>query len=113
MYFRFILIFCFGVLVNHAFAQLSKGGFPLQVSTLKSSKKQIVRMPPLKQSVIDAAIAQNSSEEFKLKPFKFAHVFEVDLNASNSGQWYATSAKTNVWKLSIESANAKSINLIF
>lgn len=70
-------------------------------------------MPTLKQRFIDEANQQNSITDSKLKPFKFAHAFEVDLNPSNAGQWYSTDANYNVWKLTIESDDAKSLNLIF
>ncbi len=98
---------------NISFGQLSEGGFPLQVVSLKSTGPQIVQMPNLKQSVIDEAVNENNLNKDLLKPFKFAHAFEVSLNAGNAGNWYSTNAKYNVWKLKIQSANAKSLNLIF
>lgn len=113
MRYTIIIFFCLLFISSLSFGQLSSGGFPMQVNVLKSSEKQIVQMPILKQSVIDEAMDRNTSTDNVLKSFKFAHVFEVDLNPANSGQWYSTNANYNVWKLTIESGNAKSLNLIF
>ncbi len=113
MRYSLIIIFSLLLISECSMGQLSSGGFPLQVNALKSSGKARVIMPVLKQSVIDAALERNSSPENLLKPYTFAHTFEVGFNASNSGQWYSTHAKYHVWKLTIESQNAKSLNLIF
>lgn len=109
----YIFLICILVIPNVLFGQLSQGGFPLQVVTLKSSETQIVKMSILHQSVIDEALNKNSINEGLLKPFRFAHAFEVSLNAGNSGKWYSTNTNYNVWQLKIKSANAKSLNLIF
>lgn len=107
------LFFCLLLISNLSFGQLSEGGFPLQVVILKSSEDKTEYMPELRQSIIDEAIDENYSNQYGLKSFTFAHTFEVNFNAANSGQWYSTNAKYNVWKLEIESADAKSLNLIF
>ncbi len=113
MRFSIYLLFNLILLSKISFGQISHGGFPLQVIALKSSKNIKVILPVLEQSEIDAAIEKNNSTDNLLKPFKFAHAFEVALNAGNSGQWYTTDAGYNVWKLSIYSEDAKSLNLIF
>ncbi len=113
MRYTITIFLCLLFISTLSFGQLSSGGFPLQVNALKSAEKQFVRMPILKQSVIDEAMNRNASTDNMLKAFKFAHAFEVDLNPTNSGQWYSTNANYNVWKLTIESKNAKSLNLIF
>jgi len=113
MHIKYYFVFILVLLANLSFGQLSEGGFPLQVITLKSSKTDVMKLPTLKQSVIDSLINKNTSAETDLKPFTFAHAFDVDYNASNSGQWYSTNAGYNVWKLTIQSENAKSLNIIF
>lgn len=52
------------------------------------------------------------SDSLNLKPFKFAHPFNVSLTPENSGQWYTTEI-VNVWQLRIKSTGAFSLNLIF
>lgn len=113
MRFKYLLLFCLILLTGSSFAQLSDGGFPLQVVNLKSANDKAVELPRLKSSVIEKIKKQNEWEEEGLKPLQFAHAFEVNLNPSNSGQWYETSNGYNVWKLTIRSENALSLNLIF
>ncbi|WP_319590563.1 T9SS type A sorting domain-containing protein [uncultured Draconibacterium sp.] len=98
---------------NSVSAQLSEGGFPLQVVTLKSAEKSVVILPTLKQSVIDETIARNNAPANKLKALTFAHTFNVDFSPANSGVWYSTNAGFNVWQITIESKKAYSLNLIF
>ncbi|WP_303918299.1 T9SS type A sorting domain-containing protein [Draconibacterium sediminis] len=98
---------------NSVNAQLSEGGFPLQVVTLKSSDRAFVKMPVLKQSVIEAAMDANNASDAQLKSLTFAHAFNVDFSPSNSGVWYSTNAGYNVWRITISSENAYSLNLIF
>ena len=109
----FIILFGIFFIANDSYGQLSEGGFPLQVISLKSARSEIVKMPVLKQSVVDKEFNENITAEDDLKPFRFAHAFEVSLDAGNSGNWYATSAKYNVWRIKIQSLNARSLNLIF
>lgn len=109
----FIILFGIFFIANDSYGQLSEGGFPLQVISLKSARSEIVKMPVLKQSVVDEEFNENITAEDNLKPFRFAHAFEVSLDAGNSGNWYATSAKYNVWRIKIQSLNARSLNLIF
>ncbi|AHW62391.1 Por secretion system C-terminal sorting domain-containing protein [Draconibacterium orientale] len=98
---------------NSLSAQLSEGGFPLQVVTLKSTDRAFVNMPVLKQSVVKAAMDANKITDAQLKALTFAHAFNVDLRPSNSGVWYSTNAGFNVWRITIASDNAYSLNLIF
>nr|WP_319570788.1 T9SS type A sorting domain-containing protein [uncultured Draconibacterium sp.] len=107
-----VLVF-FILLCNSVSAQLSEGGFPLQVVTLKSTEKAFVKMPVLKQSVVEAAMVANKTSDAQLKALTFAHAFNVDFSPSNSGVWYSTNAGFNVWRLTIFSRNAYSLNLIF
>ncbi|WP_319480516.1 T9SS type A sorting domain-containing protein [uncultured Draconibacterium sp.] len=98
---------------NSVSAQLSEGGFPLQVVTLKSSDRAFVKMPVLKQSVVEKAMTANKISDTQLKALTFAHAFNVDFSPSNSGVWYSTNAGFNVWRITISSGNAYSLNLIF
>lgn len=92
--------------------QISKGGIPIQVNKLKSfsaSNSDLVIMP-----AVDNKQLQNQSsrsEENSLKPFVFAHTFDVSLTPKNSGDWYNTS-EVNVWQLRIRSTGAYSLNLV-
>ncbi len=55
----------------------------------------------------------NKTSDAQLKALTFAHAFNVGFSPSNSGVWYSTNAGFNVWRLTISSRNAYSLNLIF
>jgi len=92
--------------------QLSKGGTPIKVEKLKSASyiSDLVAMPSLDNTTLK--IQNSRIDQNQLKPFTFAHSFDVALNLNNSGVWYNTS-KVNVWQLHIRSTGAYSLNLIF
>jgi len=98
---------------HNTFAQVSAGGYPLQVISTKSAVVKEEVMPTIKQSVIDSLTDENFSNKGNLKSLRFAVPFSVQLNPDNSGTWYTTSAGFNVWKLTIKSQGAQSLNLIF
>lgn len=92
--------------------QLSKGGVPIQIEKLKSASyiSDLVVMPAIDNKQMK--MQSMKSDQNNLKPFTFAHSFNVSLNLNNSGVWYNTS-KVNVWQLRIRSVGAYSLNLIF
>ena len=92
--------------------QISKGGIPIQVNKLKSfsaSNSDLVIMPAVDNKQLQNQFSR--SEENSLKPFVFAHTFDVSLTPKNSGDWYNTS-EVNVWQLRIRSTGAYSLNLV-
>lgn len=105
--------FIFGTSVFSVMSQVSEGGFPLEINTLKSANRQAIQLPVVAQSVIEQAINQNNNTEAGLKPFKFAIPIEVNLNPEISGQWFTGNGGYNIWRLTLSSENAKSLNLIF
>jgi len=116
MFFNRIVWFIFaGVLLitEISQAQISQGGSPMKTGGLKSSRKLVVEMPPVNNLSILKNDAEINSSENQLKPFQFAYPFEVNLSAENSGEWLQGEDGFMVWKLTIRSAGAKSINLIF
>ena len=85
----------------------------MKTSVLKSSEKKLVEMPPI-QNFLSAEIdAEELGSGNMLKPFEFAYPFEVDLNPGNSGEWFQGENGFYIWKLTIRSKGAKSLNLIF
>jgi hypothetical protein len=109
-----LLIFCLGVLFpNIGQAQISQGGQPMRLSTLKSSRNKVVVMPPIKNFLSVENYTEIPVSGNLLKPFQFAHPFDVDLSPSNSGEWILANNGFYVWRLTIHSTEAKSLNLIF
>jgi hypothetical protein len=94
-------------------AQLSQGGAPLKPAVLKSASNSVVEMPPIPGFLtVDADLKMGEAEDL-LKPFEFAHAFDVDLSPGNSGEWFQADNGTYIWQLTIRSTGAKSLNLIF
>ena len=94
-------------------AQISEGGLPMKAGVLKSSRSRIVEMPSISNFLSVENDGDNQPSENKLKPFRFAHPFEVNLTPENSGEWLQGENGYYIWKITIRSAGAKSINLIF
>lgn len=92
--------------------QISQGGVPMQVLKQKSvfsGVEDLVVMPAVDGLKMRRADSRSGPD--MLKPFKFAHSFEVSLSPQNSGKWYNTS-EVNIWQLRIRSTGAFSLNLI-
>jgi hypothetical protein len=94
-------------------AQLSEGGVPLKIKQLKSSRGGIVEMPSFLSYFSNEL--QPIQDEKQLKPFKFAHGYEVNLTTENSGEWFSAAENEDivVWRLTIKSSGAYSLNLVF
>lgn len=104
----FYVFFLFPVVAK---GQISRGGVPVEIQKLKSasSNADLVVMPAVdnqKMRSINRQTGQNL-----LKPYRFAHPFEVSLSPENSGKWY-TDGEMKIWQLRIRSAGAFSLNLI-
>lgn len=93
------------------FGQISYGGFPIQIEKLKSlsPNEDLVVMPRVDN--VKMKNLYRSSNENRLKPFRFAEPFNVSLTPENSGKWYSDGSY-NIWQLRILSKGAYSLNLI-
>ncbi len=100
-------------LVFKGASQVSQGGEPLQIFELKSSVIKVIEMPAFDKSMEQAEAVKDDNGDGRLKPLRFAHPFEVSITPENSGEWYQAANGWEVWKVSIHSQGAKSLNLIF
>lgn len=91
--------------------QISQGGVPIQIIKQKSAiaNTDLVVMPTIDNQKMRNLNSQ--TDQNRLKPFRFAHPFQVSLSPKNSGKWY-TDGEVNVWQLRIRSTGAYSLNLI-
>ncbi|MDP2338740.1 MAG: trypsin-like peptidase domain-containing protein [Bacteroidota bacterium] len=94
--------------------QISQGGIPIQIQiqklkTSSSGTADLVVMPAIDNQKMRYMYSQTNQN--RLKPFRFAHSFEVSLTPQNSGKWYSD-GEVNVWQLRIRSSGAYSLNLI-
>lgn len=113
LYAFWLIIFGSFFFTNKGSAQVSQGGEPLAVFELKSAVTNSVEMPAFAKWMVAEEALNDDDNNGKLKPLKFAHPFEVSLHPENSGAWYQAENGWQVWKLSIRSGGAKSLNLIF
>lgn len=91
--------------------QISQGGVPIQIQKLKRIfiDDDVIVMPAVDNQQMRERY--NQPDELRIKPFRFAYSFDVELTTKNSGNWY-TVDNINVWQLKIRSKGAYSINLI-
>jgi len=93
--------------------QISIGGTPRTISEkslLKISELPFVTMPSFD---VAAMIKEDSIDQKKSKPFRFAKGFDVSLSINNSGKWEILDNGDKIWRLGIKSPGAYSINVIF
>lgn len=92
--------------------QISQGGVPIQIQKIKSASTHtdLVVMPAIDNQKMRNMYSRTNQN--MLKPFRFAHPFQVSFTPENSGKWYSD-GEVNVWQLRIRSSGAYSLNLIF
>ncbi len=105
-----VIALCFP---HFAQSQVSERGVPIQVVKTKSSSlaaPDLVVMPRVDNFQLREQYSRGN--ESSLKPFVFAHTFDVSLSLKNAGDWYNTS-EVNVWQLRVKSEGAYSLNFVF
>tara|TARA_B100000945_G_C20424198_1_gene619502 strand:- start:2399 stop:4807 length:2409 start_codon:yes stop_codon:yes gene_type:complete len=109
MHYIYFLFSILTVSLNLVYSQVSISATPksfnLKFSTLIPQKN----MPEID---LDQLILEDEIEMAKDVPYRFGTPFEVEYNLNNSGVWEETN-QGRVWRLSIFSENAYSINLIY
>lgn len=114
LYRYLILVVTLGFLIpGFCNAQISQGGTPLKTAALKSSGTKVVEMPPIQNFLTLEMNSEQQESKSMLKPFQFAYPFDVNLSPDNSGEWFRGENDFYIWKLTIRSKGAKSLNLIF
>ena len=106
-----ILIFTF--VTTSSTAQLIDIGVPKSWSEKVPAKshKQIVQMPGFDRAKVLAEDAANDPD--KTKPWRFGYNYTVDLDLNNSGEWTELPNGDRIWRLTVRSSGAISINVIF
>ncbi len=97
------------VLPDQSVAQLSNGGQPKSFSASVRSQVQVVQMPGVDVEALKAEDARQSKDV----PFRFGAPFDVDYSLTNSGTWDNLPDGGRLWRLSIYSPGAYSINLLY
>lgn len=95
------------------FGQLSEGGYPHPLPPLKNASVTTIAMPFVSNESLRWKYEQDRFESVKLKPFTFAHPFDVNISPLTQGTWYRTDDGWWVWRVTIRSEGALSLNLLF
>jgi len=106
-------IFFLIVLTNPVSSQISQGGRPLDVPALKSRGIPVVAMPKVNNKLLQQKALMAGEQDLKLKPFQFAHGFEVNISPETHGNWTYNMNGFDIWQVKIVSSGALSLNLIF
>ncbi|PTN06770.1 T9SS type A sorting domain-containing protein [Mangrovibacterium marinum] len=94
-----------------AAGQLSHGGKPVSVPTVKSARTDAFRELTIPDEELEL-VRQLQAQQNSLKAFRFAYAIPVDMNLQNSGEWF-TVGNLRVWQLRLSSPGALSLNVIF
>ena len=104
-----LLLLCHGAL----HAQLSEGGWPKEISALKSAQVMSEILPPVNNAELLWENRQMTEEDRMLKPLRFAHPFKVHFTPSSHGKWMQSDDGWWIWQFTVTSPGAHSLNLLF
>ena len=103
-------IFFLLLIVNFIQSQISIGGTPKSVLNDIEQINQSIKLPKIDRA---ALLLEDEIEQMdKSIPFRFGKAFEVNYNLNNSGEWIETDLG-RIWRLSITSESAYSMNLLY
>ncbi len=94
-----------------SYAQVTNEGTPNSAFlTEKKNDIPVIIMPTFDLKEVEEEDAINDS---KGKPFRFGYEFAVDLGVKNAGVWDKLPNGDKIWRISILSKGAKTLNFIF
>jgi len=93
-------------------AQISYGGQPASFS-LKEKAASVIPVVRMEHVSNQQLMSAEPKSGLRLKPYKFAHTFKVDITPQNSGTWTVADDGTKIWRVKILSRGAYSLNIIF
>ncbi len=109
MYKTFVKITLITMLLTPLFSQISSGGVPESIQAGLSTVVPSVILPHVDKELL---LAEDKIEMAKDVPYRFGTPIEVQYNLHNSGVWEDV-AGGRLWRLSIRSDDAYSINLLY
>lgn len=110
-FFYFFLVFI--ISFSNLFSQISDGGIP--ISFKSRYVKKIVPVYDMPSFDVKSMLAEDELDikNKALKPYRYAKEFNVDYNIHNSGVWETLPGGHKVWRITINSENAYSLNFVF
>ncbi len=109
----FVTVIILVVSAGFAAGQVSHGGRPLEVPQLKSRGVPEIVMPAVNNNSLMQMYEEEQQSGAVLKPFRFAHGFDVNISPETDGLWVRNINGYDVWRVKIRSTGAWSLNLIF
>lgn len=112
---RWLFLTFFWLIIPTCFVagQISQGGRPMQVPSLKSNGIPVKVMPEVNHFGLQQKSLESRQNEPTLKPLRFAVGFDVTISPENDGLWTSNLNGYDVWQVKIRSSNAFSISLVF
>ncbi len=106
---KYIFLFLICLSVS---AQVQHGGTPLSISepVLQTSDIPVEIMPTFD---LEKMLIEDEELNIKGNPFRFGKAFDVSFNLENSGLWETLPNGDRIWRLTIYSKNAHSLNFLF
>ena len=95
--------------INITYSQISIGGNPKSVDLMLDHATSNIMLPSVDTEPL---IQEDELEIDKYVPFRFGAPIDVSYNLENSGDWIETE-EGKIWRLSITSEGAYSINLLY
>lgn len=110
-----IILICIYMLSFHiAFGQISTNELPISFGRSVPSVAKDTNSTKVLRSINMVAIEQEDiQDELNGLPPRFGYPIEVNYNTSNSGKWTLFDNGDKLWRLTIISQNAMSINLLY
>ena len=109
MYYTLKKLTLYLLLLYPLYSQVSNGGNPKSIQAGLIDDMPKIIMPKVDR---DALLREDEIEMAKDVPYRFGTPFEVQYNLDNSGVWEDVS-EGRIWRLSIHSRDAYSINLLY
>ena len=96
-------------LISNIYSQVSINGTPKSVIWDMNNEITNITLPEVDHDILQL---QDLEEKDKNVPYRFGNPFDVNFNLNNSGTWENID-NGRLWRLSITSKNAYSINLLY
>ncbi len=113
LYFNYFLLFFLIFISNQQYAQISLGGKP-KSKILK--KEKLPKPPTILMPIVNTAKLLKEdkfNDAFSDFPKRFAYSIPVNLNLQNAGKWTTLQNGDRIWRLTIESVDALSLNFLY
>ncbi len=107
---KLLLSVLFAVSIFSAYSQVESPGSPWSISANLKSQVSVLNLDPISEREINSYSGQFGN---RLKSMLFAYPVMTNLSSENDGVWEEMPDGRRVWRLTISSSGARSLNIIF